>query len=242
MPTAAARRSRVGPLYELLVGVNTIEEFLTDLTHVASDEIDRELSCGLTAQVEGKPITITSSDDLAAALDNVQYTSGEGPCLTAIATVTTVEVTDPHEADNWTAWQHEAIERGLRKSLSVPLTTASGHTLGALNLYSRSTAKFTDADRDAAALFAAQAAGALAVAIRLAQLAELTGHLQLALESRGIIDQAKGILMGQEHCTADEAFALLRTASQHRNTKVRDIATEIVNRVSERRERPTTGT
>lgn len=89
MPTADARRNRVGPLYELLVGINSVEEFLTDLAHVATDELDRELSCCLTAQVEGKPIAVTSSDDLAAALDNVQYVAGESPCLTAIATVKT---------------------------------------------------------------------------------------------------------------------------------------------------------
>lgn len=94
-------------------------------------------------------------------------------------------------------------------------------------------AKFTGAEREAAALFAAQAAGALTVAIRLAQMAELTEHLRLALESRGVIDQAKGILMNQEHCTAERAFAILRSASQHRNIKIRDLATEIVKRVSE---------
>jgi AmiR/NasT family two-component response regulator len=56
----------------------------------------------------------------------------------------------------------------------------------------------------------------------------LTGQLEEALESRGVIEQAKGILMEREHCTPDEAFEMLRTASQHLNKKVRDIAAEIV--------------
>lgn len=242
MPDAAARRARVGPLYELLAGIDTLDEFLAELTRIAVDEIDRELSCGLTAQVEGTRFTIASSDDLAAALDQVQYDTGEGPCLTAIATGRTVEINDPANTEQWPTWLAEATERGLRKSLSTPLVTASGDVLGALNLYSISTGKFTDADRDGASLFTAQATGALAVAIRLAQLAELTGHLEAALRSRGVIDQAKGIMMAEQHCTADEAFALLRKASANRNVKLRDVATQIVTRVSRRSEQGHDGT
>lgn len=231
VPTAAARRARVGPLYELVAGTDTLEEFLAELARAATDEIDRKLSCGLTAQVEGKKLTIASSDDLAAALDKVQYDAGEGPCLTAMATATPVEIDDPADVDQWPTWCREATERGVCKAMSMPLVTMSGDVLGALNLYSTSPGKFTDGDRDAANTFAAQAAGALAVAVRLAQMAELTCHLEAALQSRGIIDQAKGIMMAEQRCTADEAFALMRKASMNRNIKLRDLATEIVTRV-----------
>lgn len=234
MPTAAARRARVGPLYELVAGVDTLDEFLSELARVATDEIDRRLSCGLTAQVEGTRLTIASSDELAAALDKVQYDTGEGPCLTAIATSTPVEVDDPADADHWPTWRAEAVKWRVRKAMSIPLVTMSGDVLGALNLYSTSPGKFTDADHDAANLFAAHAAGALAVAIRLAQMAELTGHLEAALRSRAVIDQAKGIVMAEQRCTADEAFAVLRRASQNRNVKLRQIAAEIVARAGQR--------
>jgi GAF domain-containing protein len=234
LPTAAARRARVGPLYELVAGIDTVEELLAELARVATDEIDRKLSCGLTAQVEGTKLALASSDELAAALDRVQNDAGEGPCLKAMATATPVEINDPAEIDQWPSWRDEATKRGLRKSMSMPLVTMSGDVLGALNLYSISPGKFTDADRDAANVFAAHAAGALAVAIRLAQLAELTGHLEAALQSRAVIDQAKGILMAQQRCTADEAFAILRTTSQRRNIKLREIAAGIVARVNQR--------
>lgn len=232
MPTPAARRARVAPLYELLAGSNTLDELLTELARSAVDEIDRELSCGLTAKVEGTALTIASSDDLAAALDQVQCEAGDGPCLTAIATATTVEVDDPTDPGQWTTWRSEAARRGLHKAISVPLVTMSGDVLGALNLYSISPGKFTDADREAASLFAAQAAGALVVAIRLSQLAELTSHLEAALQSRGVIDQAKGIIIAEQHCTADEALEVLRKASSNRNIKLRDLAVEIVASIS----------
>jgi GAF domain-containing protein len=236
LPTAAARRARVGPLYELIVGIDTMEEFLAELARVATDEIDRKLSCGITAQVEGTKLTIASSDELAEALDQVQDDAGEGPCLTAMATATPVEINDPADTDQWPTWREEATKRGLRKSLSMPLVTMSGDVLGALNLYSISPGKFTDTDHETANLFAAHAAGALAVAIRLAQLAELTSHLEAALQSRAVIDQAKGILMAEQRCTADKAFAILRSVSQRRNIKLREIATQLVTRISQRSE------
>ena len=61
-------------------------------------------------------------------------------------------------------------------------------------------------------------------------------HLREALRTRGVIEQAKGILMAQQRCTADEAFALLVRHSQNHNRKLRDIAAEIVARVSDRRD------
>ncbi|MQA77340.1 MAG: ANTAR domain-containing protein [Streptosporangiales bacterium] len=129
------------------------------------------------------------------------------------------------------AWRTYGLAHGLTKSLSVPLPTSTGAPLGALNLYSISAAKLTQDDHDAAVVFAAQAAGAVMVAIRLAEQAELLDQLERALESRAVINQAKGVVMAQEHCTADQAFAILRTASQRRNTKLRDLARAIVTRV-----------
>ncbi|MQA77339.1 MAG: hypothetical protein GEV10_02470 [Streptosporangiales bacterium] len=110
MPDAAARRARMRPLYDLLVGVESVQEFLGDLARLASDEIDRELSCGLTVRIEGGPMTIASSDDFAARLDGVQHTAGEGPCLEAMATGHPVEVPDVARCERWrpgapTAWR-----------------------------------------------------------------------------------------------------------------------------------------
>ena len=60
----------------------------------------------------------------------------------------------------------------------------------------------------------------------------MSQHLQNALASRAVIDQALGIIMGQNRCTADEAFDLLRTISQNRNIKLRDIAAELITAVT----------
>lgn len=61
----------------------------------------------------------------------------------------------------------------------------------------------------------------------------IVDQLTQALESRDVIGQAKGILMARERCTSDEAFDILRRASQRMNTKLRDVAEQIVRSVSE---------
>ena len=80
-------------------------------------------------------------------------------------------------------------------------------------------------------MFAGNAAGAVAVAVRLADQTQMSDDLHKALTSRAVIDQATGIIMAQQRCGAAAAFDVLRRASQNRNVKVRDLAAEIVNTV-----------
>lgn len=225
--------SDVVRLYLLLSGTNSLDEFLHELAGVAADRLDRQLACGVTVELDGQGIAVASSDDFAAALDQVQYRARASPCLTAVHEQRIIELTDAAEFAPWPEWRDYALANGLRKMLSVPLW-AIGDVLGALNLYSRSAVDFTEADRLAAVSFAAQAGGAVAVAARLAHQAELVSHLEKALTSRAVIDQAKGILMAEQRCRADEAFELLRQASQHRNVKLREVAEQIVAQVSRR--------
>jgi len=112
-------------------------------------------------------------------------------------------------------------------SLSVPVSHGA-QVLAALNLYSRTPRSFTAVERDRAEGFADRAAGGVAIALKMARRADLTGDLQAALAGRAIIDQALGIIMGQRGCSADEAFAVLREISQTGNIKLREVATRLI--------------
>ncbi|HEX5288842.1 MAG TPA: ANTAR domain-containing protein [Streptosporangiaceae bacterium] len=68
--------------------------------------------------------------------------------------------------------------------------------------------------------------------MRQAEQADLTEQLRAALASRAVIDQALGVIMGQERCTSARAFEILRSASQNRNIKLREVAASIVTSVS----------
>jgi len=99
---------------------------------------------------------------------------------------------------------------------------AEEDTMGSLNLYSTKPAAFGDEARELGAVFAAHAAVALSGARKEEQLHE-------ALQSRDVIGQAKGLLMARQNVTSDEAFDMLRKASQRLNVKLTAIATQVVS-------------
>jgi GAF domain-containing protein len=130
-------------------------------------------------------------------------------------------------ADRWPEFSIVAAQAGVQSVLAVPLV-ANSQPIGALNLYSKSAGGYDDAAEETALLFSEQAAVACANAEVYWRTYTLTENLREALESRDVIGQAKGILMARRNCTPDAAFELLRKASQHRNTKLRDVAEQVV--------------
>ena len=126
-----------------------------------------------------------------------------------------VEVVDALEDRRWPGYAEAAAARGSRSSLSVPLRL-SGEPVGALNLYGEGVAAFADADvRRSAGHVGDTTAAGLTALLDLASAAARSGNLETAMDSRAVIEQAKGILMERRRVTADGAFELLRDASQH---------------------------
>jgi GAF domain-containing protein len=143
-----------------------------------------------------------------------------------------IEVEDQLIDDRWPTYRDSAVELGVRCSLSYPLAVQD-RIVGALNVYGfQRPHGFTEEDRQRVATFATQAATALAVAMRFAKQAEISDQLEAALTSRSVIDQAIGVLMGQQRCDAETAFALLRSHSQHNNRKLRDVAIDLITRIT----------
>ena len=141
----------------------------------------------------------------------------------------------------WPNFCPVALKAGIASLMAIPLG-GNTPTVGAINFYARQPYVFTSADRALATLFAAQASVAAANAQQYADLQserdKMARRLEEALRSRAVIDQAMGVIMERENLTPEEAFAMLRTASQQVNVKVRDIAAEIVE--SARRRDPGT--
>ena len=186
-------------------------------------------------------VTLVQGDDahsaaftgaLALRLDEMQYERGYGPCLDASAGNASVSVTDTANEERWPDWAGAAQEAGAHSSLSIGLPVHEKVT-GALNIYATKAHAFDD---DAAALartFAGFAAVGLANAHLYQTQATLAGDMQKAMESRAVIEQAKGIIMGERRCTAAEAFAVLSKLSQHSNRKLRDVAAALVAKAAE---------
>ncbi len=178
--------------------------------------------------VNDRPRTPVYTGQLAMDLDEVQYGRGHGPCLHAAATGEVVEIADAQTESRWADYTVRAVERGSLSSLSVPLPISEG-VRGALNIYAREPHAFGDDSRSAATQFAPYAAVAAGNMHAYASAREMADNLAVALESRAVIDQAKGILMERHKLTADQAFQQLAQVSMAANVKLRAVADHLVH-------------
>jgi GAF domain-containing protein len=220
-------------LSRYFVGAGTLEETLGRVAQLTVDAVAPADFAGLTMPVEGRQRTAVFTDREAPEVDQAQYDSGEGPCLDALRDGAVYRIGSTGEDGPWPAFRRVCAARGIRSTLSLPLVVDHG-TVGAMNLYSRVDHSFGVDDRDAAQQFAAQAAIVLANAQAYWDAHQLSARLGEAMKSRATIEQAKGVLMGAQRCSADEAFELLTRASQRENVKLRDIARRIVDNAAER--------
>ncbi|KJK38214.1 antitermination regulator [Streptomyces variegatus] len=221
-----------------LLETQSLEDFLQSLVDAALALTDTE-GAGVTIERDQRPPTVASSGPPVLKLDEKQYGQDDGPCLQSARTGQEVAVDDMLRETRWSDYPAYAAACGIRSSLSLPIA-ARTHTVGALNLYAGPPRAFEAADLSALRSLAAQATGAIALAQRIADAQAFAEQMQKAMQSRGVIDQALGVVMGQRGCTADEAFGILRSASQHRNIKLRDLCTELITNLTGRP--PTTPT
>jgi GAF domain-containing protein len=218
-------------LQKVLLSTETVEQFLRELAVRAARLVAGGLSCGMTLGPTGRAYTAACSDERASEVDEVQYRLNDGPCLAAMRKGIMTRIDDTAAESRWPVFASRAAALGVGATLSLPLGTP-GEPRGALNLYAPSPHAFGPAETRRAQRFAANGSGALALAHRLASYTALTSQLRESLASRAVIDQAIGIIMAGERCTQEQAFAILRSASQNRNIKLRELAEEIVTRVA----------
>jgi ribosomal protein S18 acetylase RimI-like enzyme len=164
--------------------------------------------------------SVASSGALPTQVDALQAETGQGPCLDAAFEHQTVRVADMRTESRWPAFARRAWEIGAGSMLSFQLFV-DGDTLGALNLYSSQPNAFDDESEHVGLLFAAHAAIAYSAVNEQRQLG-------VALTTRDLIGQAKGVLIERFKITGDQAFALLVEASKTTNLRLRDVADRLV--------------
>ncbi len=225
-------------LQNALLNTDNVEQFLHELAVLSTRVVTDGLSCGMTLRHRGRPAaTAACTDPVASRADEVQYQTGDGPCLHAIRRGERVHIRDVARHDRWPGFCKHAASLGIRSCLAVPLIT-NGEPAGALNLYARRPFAFGPAETRRAERFARHASGALTLALRIATCEDLNDQLRSSIVSRAIIDQALGVIMATERCPREKAFALLRAVSQNTNVKLRDLAATIVTSVSGEPPRP----
>ena len=223
---AAEALERLGRLSLRDLSMEGLLQTVADLTKTVMPGLT-EASVSLL--VKDIPSTVASTGRLATDLDETQYDRDYGPCLHAARTGELTEIVDTRTDNRWPEYMPRAAEHGNLSSLSVPLAIDEDEQVsGALNIYAREPHAFDEDSRAAATGFAPYAAVAAGNLHAYRSARDMADSLRIALEARGVIDQAKGILMARHKLTADQAFQVLARMSVKTNRKLRAVADDLV--------------
>lgn len=170
---------------------------------------------------KGKIETLAGTGPLVWELDDLQYTTGQGPCIESLRGESLIVLEHAAKDARWPDYLPKAVERGLRSQLAVRLYDED-ETVGGLNLYSTESDTIDPGAVHLAELFATHATIALGRARQ-------EDRLNEALATRKVIGQAIGIIAERYKITDDRAFHFLVRASTTSNIRLRDIAEEVVD-------------
>jgi GAF domain-containing protein len=208
-----------------------LEEVLQQFVQIAKDAVPGAGEVSNTLVRDDKGWTAAYTGRLALDADELQYERGYGPCMDAGRTGTVLLIDDTRVETRWPDYTAHVAARGVLSSLSVPLPIQTD-VIGALNIYSREPSAFSPEAVEIAEELAGHVAVAVGNAIAVTEATTLVEQMRKAMDSRSVIDQAMGVIMAQNRCDADAAFAILTRASQNRNIKLREIARSAVMSVS----------
>lgn len=206
--------------------VATRDDAFRVLTRLAVERVPGAEFSGVTFGRPGSFTSIAPTSDLVARADQIQYDLESGPCVDAILEDARITVDDLRSDSRWPTFGEKAAgETGILSMLAVRMfLEQDGDTIAALNMYSRTEAAFGAEDEAIGVLLAT--AGALAVSGAAAR--ERVANLERALETNRDIGTAIGVLMSQYRVTRDQAFDLLRMASQAIHRKIADVSRDVI--------------
>jgi GAF domain-containing protein len=199
---------------------------LTRIAALAQEALPATAAASVTLVEGGRVRSVGVTGPLAAALDERQYETGFGPCVEAALTGEPVLIEDTAEEAVHHDFAALARRLGVTSVLSVGLPLEA-RVVGSLNVYC-TAGRLDAAAQQVAAEFGRAAAVTADNAAEYAGAANRVEHLRRALESRAVIEQAKGVLMERHRCSADDAFDRLVARSQRQQRKLREVAAELV--------------
>jgi transcriptional regulator with GAF, ATPase, and Fis domain len=217
-------------LADTLVAGYDLMEFLQTLTERCVELLEVDAAGLLLAGADGTLRLVAASTEQARVVELLQLQHDEGPCPDSFRTGLAVIVSDirsPEAAARWPRFAAAAAELGLAGLHSLPMRLRD-QVIGTLNLFSNAAGSLDAAvARAARALVDVATIGILQErAIREREL--VAGQLQIALNSRVVIEQAKGILAERLQTSPDEAFLLLRRYARNHNHALTELAGDVI--------------
>lgn len=171
---------------------------------------------------------VAATDGDVVAIEEQQIASQQGPCHEAFRTGELVVVTDLEHDERWPDYRPAAVKAGARAVLGVPMPVEA-RRIGALNVYRHTPHDWDDAEIEVAQALANMATGYVLTAGALERSSTLAAQLQHALDSRIIVEQAKGMLAERHQIPLAEAFHRLRGHARSQQLRVHGLAQDIVD-------------
>ena len=228
MPNEALLTRTLVQLADTLVDDFDVVEFLSLLSERCVELFDAEAAGVMLAGAPGGPLQLmASSSERMRLIELFELQGDEGPCPECYSSGRAVGEADLETTGRrWPAFSGEALRAGFRAVYAVPMRLR-GEVIGALNLFRNRAGTMPEADLRAAQALADVATLGILQHRSQSESRSLTEQLQHALDSRIVIEQAKGILAERSRIGVDEAFSVLRGYARHHNRYLSDVAQEI---------------
>jgi GAF domain-containing protein len=205
-----------------------VGEVLSDLAERATALLGLS-GAGVSVLESGSVRFAAATDDRSSSLERLQDAEQAGPGVDACRTGAAVMVAGlPGTSLGWDRYQQAAHDAGISAVASVPMRNR-GESIGALDLYSAARRDWSAADLSVAGILADMATGYLVHARELDRQWRINAQLREALDSRIVIEQAKGVLAAERHISVDEAFEVLRRHARSHSTSLRAVAAAVVS-------------
>lgn len=186
-------------------------------------------SAGVSLVEDGRLRFITALDERTTMLEKVQEDLQAGPCIEAYRSGEPVVVASlESECERWPTFVEEAKSLGIASVAGIPMRLEDG-SLGALDLYHSEPRSWSDDDVRIALVLADMASSYVVTASELQRQQRTNEQLQRALDSRVVIEQAKGVLAAERKIDVDQAFELLRRHARRHNADLRSVADAVIN-------------
>ena len=243
MMTTVTRESKLSAAFVKLADTLFTEFDVIDLLHLlvgqCTDILDTQAGGIMLADPTGQLQLAASTSEEAELVEIFQLAAGEGPCLDCFRTGAPVTVGNI-EADGgpWPTFSTEALKFGFRSVHATPLRLR-GQVIGTMNLFSHHVGALVSEDIAVAQALADVATIGILQERHIRNVNVVAEQLQRALDSRILIEQAKGVLAATLNTTMNDAFALMRTYARDRNLPLRQVADDVITGRSDVRNRIT---
>jgi GAF domain-containing protein len=217
-------------LADTLVDDYDVVELLQVLVDACRDLLDTTAAGIMLADSRGELEVVASTSEASRLVEIMQLSAEAGPCIESFRSGRRVSVTDiEHTDDAWSQFRGAALAHGFRSMDALPLRLRD-ITIGTLNLLRATPGAAPEEDIAAAQAFADVATIGILHERSIRENSVLTQQLQAALNSRIVIEQAKGVVSHTRGVSIDEAFLLIRQYARSHNTGLSTVAARLVDR------------